>query len=103
MSLGNTPYDGRTRPVRLAEGSLEKTYHAKVRHAEQRLDKAHDERIIRMHQGEIRNLNLRLERALEELESFKQVSVTYEAVAYGLVQLVSPPETIANPSTPPSE
>ena len=68
------------------KASLERTFHAKVRRAEARLERAEEPRIIRMHQGEIRNLQTRLNAALEELEARRQVSVTYEPVAYGLVR-----------------
>ena len=41
-----------------------------------------------MHQGEIRNLQTRLFRAVEELEERRRVSVSYEPVAYGVIKLV---------------
>jgi len=39
-----------------------------------------------MHEGEIRNLQSKLEAAIEDIESKKHVSVTYEPVAIGIVE-----------------
>lgn len=69
--------------------AIEKTFEAKKRRAESRLEKATDSRIIRMHQGEIRNLESKLQNAIAELEAKKQVSVVYEPIAYGLMEIQS--------------
>ena len=67
--------------------ALEKTYQAKKNRALSRLSSATDERIIRMHEGEVRNLQSKLEAAIEDVESKKNVSVTYEPVSFGLVEI----------------
>lgn len=67
-------------------GALEKTFEAKKNRALLRLNRATDDRIIRMHEGEIRNLQSKLEAAIEDIESKKHVSVTYEPVAIGIVE-----------------
>lgn len=74
--------------VAVRKSSLDRTFQAKTRRAQGRLATARDQRIIRMHQGEIRNLQTRLERAVGELEERRQVSVSYEPVAYGAIRLV---------------
>ena len=68
-------------------GALEKTFEAKKNRALLRLNRATDDRIIRMHEGEIRNLQSKLAAAIEDIESKKHVSVTYEPVAIGIVEL----------------
>lgn len=67
--------------------AFERTYEVKRARVAARLEKARDERIIRMHQGEIRNLQSKLQSTLEELETKRRVSVSYEPVAQGLVEL----------------
>jgi len=71
------------------QAALEKTYEAKKRRIQQRLDKATDERIIRMHQGELRNMETKHQNALAEVEKKRQVSLYYEPVAFGVVELKS--------------
>ncbi|MDA1276445.1 MAG: helicase-related protein [Verrucomicrobia bacterium] len=73
--------------LQVRKSAIERTYESKIRRAQNRLERAQDQRIIRMHQGEIRNLGARLSFALEELEARKEVSVTYETVAFGEVQI----------------
>lgn len=67
--------------------AVEKTFDVKKRRATSRLEKAMDARIIRMHQGEIRNLENKLKNVVAELEVKKKVSVVYEPVAYGMMEL----------------
>ncbi len=67
--------------------ALEKTFEVKERRALSRLEKATDTRIIRMHQGEIRNLKNKLQNAVAELEAKRKVSVVYEPIAYGLMEM----------------
>ena len=67
--------------------AIEKTFDVKKRRAEARLQKATNDRIIRMHQGELRNLESKLQNSIKELERKKQVTVSYEPVAYGLMEL----------------
>lgn len=78
--------------LQVRKSAIERTYNSKIRRAQIRLDNAQNQRIIRMHQGEIRNLGERLSSALEKLEARKEVSVTYETVAYGQVQIKAPSE-----------
>jgi hypothetical protein len=66
---------------------LEKTFDVKKRRAQSRLEKATDSRIIRMHQAEIRNLEDKLRNAVAELEAKRYVSVSYEPIACGLMEL----------------
>ena len=73
--------------IAIRRSALEKTYEVKRRRGQGRLDKATDERIIRMHQAEIRNLDGKLQNAISELEDKKQVSVSYEPIACGLIEL----------------
>ena len=75
--------------VAVRKAALERTFQAKIRRAQERLHRAQNPQIIRMHRGEIQNLGIRMARAVGELEAHKQVSVSYEPVAYGLVQLRS--------------
>jgi len=75
--------------ISVRRATIEKTFEVKKRRAEARLEKATDSRIVRMHQGEIRNLESKLRNAIAELEEKRQVSVAYEPVAYGLMELRS--------------
>jgi len=75
--------------ISLRHAAVEKTFEVKERRVRARLEKAMDSRIIRMHQGEIRNLENKLRSAIVDLEAKKQVSVVYEPVAYGLMALQS--------------
>lgn len=72
--------------IAIRRSALEKTYEVKRRRGQGRLDEATNERIIRMHQAEIRNLEGKLQNAISELENKKQVSVSYEPIACGLVE-----------------
>ena len=76
--------------IQVRKSAVERTYGSKIRRAQKRLDGAQNQRIIRMHQGEIRNLDAKLSFALEGLEARKEVSVTYEVVAFGQVQIRTP-------------
>lgn len=67
--------------------ALEKTFEVKKRRAQFRLGKATDSRIIRMHEGEIKNLESKLRSSIDELENKRQVEVRYEPIACGLLEL----------------
>ena len=73
--------------IAIRRAAIEKTFSVKKRRAEARLEKATNDRIIRMHQGELRNLESKLQNAIKELAQKKQVTVSYEPVAYGLMEL----------------
>jgi len=73
--------------ITIRRAALEKTFDVKKRRAQSRLEKATDSRIIRMHQGEIRNLEDKLRIAIAELEDKRYVSISYEPVACGLMEL----------------
>ena len=73
--------------IAIRRSALEKTYEVKERRVQHRLENATDERIIRMHQAELRNLENKLGNAIRELENKKQVSVSYEPIACGLIEL----------------
>lgn len=84
-NLGNT-----VTPI-VRRAALDRTFEVKKRRVESRLKKATDTRIIRMHQGEIRNLDSRWRNAIDELKSKRLVAVSYEPVACGTVELGSQP------------
>ena len=69
------------------QAALGRTYRAKISRLEQRLQHAQDARIIRMYQGEVRNLEIRLAGELEEVERMADVSLQYSEVAYGLIRI----------------
>jgi hypothetical protein len=73
--------------IAVRHAAIEKTFEVKKRRAEARLEKATDSRIVRMHEGELRNLASKLENAKQELEQKRQVTVSYEPVACGLMEL----------------
>jgi len=72
--------------ITIRRAALEKTFDVKKRRAQFRLDKATDSRIIRMHEGEIRNLEDKLKITIAELEDKRDVSISYEPVACGLLE-----------------
>jgi len=73
--------------IAIRRSALEKTYEVKKRRVQHRLENATDERIVRMHQAELRNLDNKLTNAVSELESKKKISVSYEPIACGLIEL----------------
>jgi hypothetical protein len=73
--------------IALRRDALEKTFAVKRRRAQVRLENATDSRIIRMHQGELRNLKNKLDAAIMELETKREVTVVYEPIACGLMEL----------------
>jgi len=73
--------------ITIRRAALQKTFDVKKRRAQSRLEKATDSRIIRMHQGEIRNLEDKLRIAVAELEDKRHISISYEPVACGLMEL----------------
>jgi hypothetical protein len=73
--------------IAIRRSALEKTYEVKTRRVNERLEKAIDERIIRMHEGELKNLESKHDNAVGELENKRKISVSYEAIACGLLDL----------------
>lgn len=73
--------------IAIRRAALEKTFEVKKQRAQSRLEKATDSRIIRMYQAEIRNLEDKLRNAVAEVEAKKRVSVSYEPIACGLMEL----------------
>jgi hypothetical protein len=73
--------------IAIRRSALEKTYEVKTRRVKARLEKATDERIIRMHEGELKNLESKHINAISELENKRKISVSYEPVACGLIEL----------------
>lgn len=67
--------------------AAEKTFEVKKRSATARPEKATDKRIVRMYQGLLGELESKLQNTRTELEAKKHVSVVYEPVAYGLMEL----------------
>jgi len=73
--------------IAIRRSALEKTYEVKTRRVNDRLAKAIDERIIRMHEGELKNLESKHDNAVGELENKRKISVSYEPIACGLIEL----------------
>ncbi len=75
--------------VRLA--TVRRSFQAKIAKRHEWLQGITDERVRRMRDAEIRNLERQLEERLEELEAKRQVIVTYELVAEGVLELAGVP------------
>jgi hypothetical protein len=73
--------------IAIRRSALEKTYEVKKMRVQHRLENAINERIVRMYQAELRNLENKLSIAVGELENKKQISVSYEPIACGLIDL----------------
>ncbi len=84
--------------VRLS--SVQRSFDAKIRKRQEWLLEARDDRIRRMREAEIANLRRQAAERLEGLNAKRQVMVTYELVAEGVLDLVGAPEE-DHPATPP--
>jgi len=73
--------------IGIRRSALEKTYNVKIKHVKNRLINATDERIIRMYEGQLKNLENKQDMAIKELENKQKIAVSYEPVACGLVEL----------------
>lgn len=73
--------------IAIWRAAVEKIFEDKRRRATERLDEATDSRVVRMYQALLRGRESKLQDTIAELEAKKQVSVVYEPVAYGLMEL----------------
>ncbi len=68
----------------------EREFHLKIERAERTLDSVlssrRQERVVRMNEGRLRNLRLRLDEVLADLESKREASVSTTEVAVLVIQ-----------------
>jgi len=68
--------------------ATEQTYQAKLRKVRGYLEVATEQRIRRMREGELRNIEAKYEAKVRELETQRQVSVSYSLVLAGLARIL---------------
>ncbi|MDT8287812.1 MAG: hypothetical protein RQ748_11940, partial [Elusimicrobiales bacterium] len=69
--------------------AIEQSYQAKTRQVEQTLQKVSEQRIRRLHQGRLRNLEAQYRIRRQEIESHRNVSVSFSLMLRGYLELVS--------------
>jgi hypothetical protein len=79
--------------VAIRESSIAESFGAKIRRAQQALESVGDQRIRRLHEGQIRNLKAQRTQKLESLHKSKNVTVSHTLIATGRVRLISTIET----------
>jgi len=80
--------------------AVEQTYQAKIRRTEETLDKVREQRIMRMYEGQIRNLKAELKGKLIEIQKGRQFSVSYNLVALGRVRIMVDESAQTGPDEP---
>lgn len=76
--------------VNARRAAVEQTYQAKKTNIENRLQKVNDTSIVRMYQGQLRNLTARKLAKVADIEKGKQLDVNFELKLRGYVEVVEP-------------
>lgn len=74
--------------INIRAASITESYDAKIRRAQQTLQAVSEARIVRMYEGQIRNLEAQRDRKLKELREKDHVSVSHSLIAAGRVRVM---------------
>jgi hypothetical protein len=72
--------------------ALKQSFDAKIKRLRETRSKVQDSRLLRLYDGQIRNLEAQCDEKLTKLEEGTSVSVSYDLVAIGRLQIIEGPE-----------
>ena len=87
--------------IAVRTATLRRTYLGKIAKRRAQIERATNDRIIRMWRSEVRRAEAELERKLADLEATRQVAVTFKPVGYGRLHLYQHDQPTPVPSEDP--